>query len=223
MFWRRKPSISDDLKGWITDSFDWCDDTFDTAWTKSRQLITPEKRFFTAGAGNTPQVAQQIADDIAKQLPVHTIEVQPLDLLAPEYRHNYQDIAGIGGTYLHDETNPLISYDPAQMAQPIAFINTMTHELMHARLEPYIEDMPGGEPAHELSTDLHCITHGFGIFALEGPARIGWSGYMTQESRAYALAMFLHRHKIDAAAAISRLSPRPAKALRRAIAEHAAD
>ncbi len=109
------------------------------------------------------------------------------------------------------------------MARPVAFINTMTHELMHARLAPHIDDMPGGEPVHELSTDLHCITHGLGLFALEGPAQIGWSGYMTQESRAYAFAVFLDQHDIDANAALSRLSARPAKALRRAVAEYEAD
>lgn len=223
MFWRRKPSISDDLKLWIADSFDWCDDNFGKDWIASRQLITADRAFFTASAGNTPQVAQQIADDIAGLLPVQTIEVQPLDLLDPEYRHNYQDITAVGGSYLHDGAEPLIRYDPALMSTPIAFINTMTHELMHARLEPCIDDFPGGEPVHELSTDLHCVTHGFGLFALEGPAQIGWSGYMTQESPAYALAVFLNRHGIDPVTAVQRLSARPAKALRRAIAEHASD
>ncbi len=220
MFWGRKPSISDDLKGWIIDSFDWADDTFGKNWTDSRKLITPSRDYFTAGAGQTPEVAQQIANDIAALLPVAPIEVQPLSNLPPEYRHNYQDIAGVGGTYLHDDHDSLISYDAALMATPIAFINTMTHELMHARLAPHIDAMPGGEPVHELSTDLHCITHGFGLFALDGPAQMGWSGYMTQESRAYALAVFLAQHDLNPQDALTRLSPRSAKALKRAMTEH---
>lgn len=223
MLWRRKRSISDDLKDWIDESFDWRDATFGDDWIASRQLITLDKAFFTTGAGNTPKVAQHIANDIAKLLPVDPIEVQPLHLLDPEYRHNYQDTAGIAGTYEHDETHPLISYDPAMMATPLGFINTMTHELMHARLQPYIDDMPGGEAAHELSTDLHCITHGFGLFALDGPAQMGWSGYMTQESRAYALAVFLERYSIDPTTTATRLGARSAKALRRAVAERAAE
>ncbi|WP_341365659.1 hypothetical protein [Yoonia sp. BS5-3] len=223
MFWRQRASIGDDLKDWIEDSFDWCRDRFGVDWQTSRQLITADKTFFTAGAGHTPEVAQQIADDIAKLIPVRSIEVQPIAALDPEYRHSYQDISSVAGAYLHDDEVPLINYDPSLMTKPIAFINTMTHELMHDRLASYVDDMPGGEPAHELSTDLHCTTHGFGLFALDGPAQVGWSGYMTQESRAYALATFLDRHDVDPEFAASRISGRSAKALRRAVAERMRD
>ena len=223
MFWRKGPSISDDLKGWIHDSFDWADETFGDTWRDSRKLITATRDYFTAGAGNTPEIAQQIADDIARLLPVAPVPVQPLSQVSAEYRHSYQQLSSTAGTYQHDDDDPLICYDIDLMARPVAFINTMTHELMHARLAPHIDAMPGGEPVHELSTDLHCISHGFGLFALEGPAIMGWSGYMTQGSRAYALAVFLHRHDIDPNEALSRLSPRPAKALKRAIVEQAAD
>ena len=223
MFWGKKQSISDDLKDWIYDSFDWAEATFGRDWSASRKLITPTKDNFTAPSGETPEVAQQIANDIAKIIPVRQIPVAPLDMLDPELRHNYQDLGSVAGTYQHDWDNPLISYDPALMRTPVAFINTMTHELMHARLANYVALMPGGEGAHELSTDLHCITHGFGIFALEGPAIMGWSGYMTQESRAYALAVFLDRHGIPADEAYARLNGRSAKALKRAVAEVAAD
>lgn len=223
MFFRKRASISDDLKGWIFESFEWAEETFGQDWAQSRQFITASRTFFTAGAGDTPQIAQQIADDIARLIPVRSIPVAPLNMLDPEYRHNYQDTASVAGLYHHDWDNPLINYDPALMRQPVAFINTMTHELMHARLANYVALMPGGEAVHELSTDLHCITHGFGLFAIEGPAQAGWSGYMTQESRAYALAEFLARHGIDPDEAVRRLNPRGAKALKRAIAEHAAD
>ena len=223
MFFRKRASISDDLKDWIFESFDWAGDTFGAEWAKSRQFITASRAFFTAGAGDTPEVAQQIADDIARLIPVRSIPVAPLNMIDPEYRHNYQDTASVAGLYHHDWDDPLINYDPALMRQPLAFINTMTHELMHARLANYVALMPGGEATHELSTDLHCITHGFGLFAIEGPAQAGWSGYMTQESRAYALAEFLARHDIAPEEALQRLNPRGAKALKRAIAEHAAD
>jgi len=223
MFFRKRASIGDDLKGWIFDSFDWADATFGKNWTTSRKLITASRSFFTAGAGDTPEIAQQIADDIARIIPEAPISVAPLDLIDPEYRHTYQEGATVAGLYHHDDHEPLIQYDPALMRMPVAFINTMTHELMHARLAPHVETMPGGEAAHELSTDLHCITHGFGLFAIDGPAQAGWSGYMTQESRAYALAEFLARHRIASDDAVNRLNPRGAKALRRAIAEHSAD
>lgn len=219
MFWAKKPSISDDMRGWIEDSFDWADDTFGTTWSLSRLMVTPTKTFFSAGAGHTPDVAQTIADDIAALIPVPLVPVIPLNNLPPEYRHNYQDTAAIAGTYQEDDEGGLIHYDPALMAQPLAFINTMTHELMHHRLNRYVSVMPGGEGAHELSTDLHCITHGFGILALEGPSQVGWSGYMTRESRAFAFAYFLKKHGMDAPEAMEHLQSRNQKALKRALSE----
>jgi len=219
MFWNKKPSVSDDMRDWIIDSFDWADKTFGTTWGLSRLMVTPTKTFFTAGRGHTPEVAQTIANNIAAQIPVDQVPVVPLHNLPPEYRHNYQDTAAVAGTYQEDDDGALIRYDPALMAQPLAFINTMTHELMHHRLGPYISVMPGGEEAHELSTDLHCITHGFGIFALEGPAEAGWSGYMTRESRAFTFAYFLDKHSMEASDAMKHLQPRNQKALKRALTE----
>ena len=98
MFWRTGPSISDDLKGWIHDSFDWADEAFGTTWRDSRTLITATRDYFTAGAGNTPAIAQQIADDIARLLPVAPVPVQPLSQVSAEYRHSYQKLSSVAGT-----------------------------------------------------------------------------------------------------------------------------
>lgn len=219
MFWQKKPSISADMADWISDSFEWVDQTFGLSWTLSRLMITPTRTFFTAGSGHSPEVAQTIADNIAALIPVDKVPVAPLHNLPPEYRHSYQETSSIAGTYQEDDDGALIRYDPALMGQPLAFINTMTHELMHHRLNRHVRDMPGGEPAHELSTDLHCITHGFGIIALEGPSEAGWSGYMTRESRAFAFGYFLKKHSMDASDAMKHLQPRNQKALKRAIAD----
>jgi len=219
MFWSKKPSISADMRDWIEDSFAWADTQFGMSWSLSRLLVTPDKTFFSAGSGNTPEIAQAIANDISKLLPTRSIPVAPINRISGEYRHEYQSSGEVGGMYIEDENGALILYDQERMAQPIPFINTMTHELLHPRLGPFVSLMPGGEAAHELSTDLHCITHGFGIFALEGPAQVGWSGYMTQESRAFALAYFLNKHSMDPKNALQYLSPRPAKALKRALKE----
>ena len=42
-----------------------------------------------------------------------------------------------------------------------------------------------------IAIDLHCITHDFGPIQMQGAADLGWSGYMTQSSRAFATAIFL--------------------------------
>ena len=50
MFFRKRASISDDLKDWIRDSFDWAEQTFGPDWNASRQLITASAAFFNAPA-----------------------------------------------------------------------------------------------------------------------------------------------------------------------------
>lgn len=219
MFWKRKPSVSEDMAAWIEDSFDWAADTFGTNWQNSRRLIWPDPETFTAPKGNTPPIAQWIANDISNLIPVETVKVEPLERIPSEYQHNYQDLGDISAHYDPSADQPIIRYNPELMSRPIPFISTITHELMHHRLAPYVEVMPGGAEAHELSTDLHCITHGFGLFQLESAAQLGWSGYMTQESRCYALAVFLRRNRIEPDDALKRLNPRSAKALRRAVSE----
>ena len=92
----------------------------------------------------------------------------------------------------------------------ILFIATMAHELMHLKLAPHVEDRPGGEATHELATDLHVIAEGFGTFQLEAAEDAGWSGYLSQPTRAYALALFLRYTNTPDAKAKAHLSSRPA-------------
>ena len=105
------------------------------------------------------------------------------------------------------------------MQRPIQFINLLAHELMHARLTGLEHDVPGGEGAHELATDLGCIIAGFGVFQLQAADDAGWFGYMTQPSRAFALAVFLQHRQLGTEAVADHLSPRCQKLLRRALKE----
>ncbi|WP_174821524.1 hypothetical protein [Ruegeria arenilitoris] len=124
---------------------------------------------------------------------VSQVDLLPLDVLSVEYRHTYQSTSSVAGTHEKVENVSVIRYDPEQMHRPMQFINLLAHELMHARLAGMEHDVPGGEPAHELVTDLGCIIAGFGVFQLQAADDAGWFGYMTQPSRAYALSVFLQR------------------------------
>ncbi|MEM7440818.1 MAG: hypothetical protein AAF393_14555 [Pseudomonadota bacterium] len=46
MFWS-KPLVSDDMKHWIVECFDW----FDARFTPPEKPILPTKEFFSAGGG----------------------------------------------------------------------------------------------------------------------------------------------------------------------------
>ena len=147
------------------------------------------------------------------------VEIVPLDVLPGEYRHDYQSLSQIGGSYQKIDGVSLIQYDPEQINRPIQFINLLAHELMHARLDGLENDVLGGVGAHELATDLGCIIAGFGIFQLQAADDAGWSGYMSQNSRAAALAIFLERRRLPIDAVTPYLSHRCKNLVKRAIKE----
>lgn len=204
MFWSRQ-FVSDDMRQWILECFDWFDEKFEPP----SGPIVPTKAYFTASAGTDNDTARQVLADIKRHMNFdHPVELEPLDVLPAEYRHEYQSLTSVAGTYEKIGNSSVIRYDPEQMNKPIQFINLMAHELMHARLDDVVAEVPGGEEAHELATDLGCIIAGFGVFQLQAADDAGWFGYMTQQSRAFALAVFLHRRGLELDTVSPFLSPR---------------
>ncbi len=219
---RRAPIVSDDLGGWILDSFEWTMQRGDVQhWRQSTRLILPTKAFFDAPAGDGVEIASAIGHNIMALLgmDIPKIRFEPLPTLPDEIAQEYGKTSEVAGQYWNDAQAPLITYNPQLMRRPTGFINVMAHELMHAHLADVVDEAPSGEAAHELATDLHCITHGFGIFQMTDAEDSGWSGYMTQPSRAFALAVFLQLTGHSKDEALAYLPSRSAKLLRRAIKE----
>nr|WP_254430438.1 MULTISPECIES: hypothetical protein [unclassified Ruegeria] len=182
--------ISDDLRSWVEDCFDWFDEHFEPP----RKVILPTKEFFSAPGGEDHETAERILDDVKRLLHLtKPVILLPLDVLPEEYRHTYESATSIAGTHQSIDCAAVIRYDPALLKRPLQFINLLAHELMHDRLDGHEDAVPGGYEAHELATDLGCIIAGFGVFQLQGADDAGWSGYMTQPTRAFALALFLNR------------------------------
>lgn len=215
MFWSR-PSISDDLRFWIEECFDW----FDARFTPPPKPILPTKTFFKSPGGRDIATAKLVLEDIRQHLGYNQpIELCPLDVLPAEYRLDYNATSAVAGTHQQIDGISVIQYDPELMHRPIQFINLLAHEIMHARLAGLENEVPGGEPAHELATDLGCIIAGYGVFQLRSADEAGWSGYMTQQSRAFALALFLHRRNLGIEAVSAFLSTRCNKIVRKALKE----
>lgn len=215
MFWSR-PSVSDDLRSWIFECFDW----FDARFAPPRAPILPTRAFFRAPRGTGPETARLVLEDIQRHM-AHdaAVEILPLDMLPVEYRIDYTALSSVAGTYEEMGGTHVIRYDPEQMHRPLQFINLLAHELMHARLAELRDEVPGGEIAHELATDLGCIIAGFGVFQLQAADDAGWFGYMTQPSRAFALAVFLDRRGLGVEEVAPYLSPRCRKLVVRAFRE----
>ncbi len=213
MFWSRL-LVSEDMRAWIDECFDW----FDARFPAPPKPILPTRAFFSAGSGRDEETAYAVLDDIKRLLHFEpSISLAPIQRLSSEYRHEYQSMGEAAGVFHETVEGRLIQYDPEMMARPIAFISTMAHEVMHARLSGMQDMVPGGEGAHELATDLGCIIAGFGVFQLQAADDQGWSGYMTQTSRAHALALFLKRRGLEMTSVQAHLSDRCQKLLRKAI------
>jgi hypothetical protein len=216
LFFKRKYEVTDETQDWIIDSFEWA--IRHRLLTADTPLVLPTKEFFSAPAGSSPETVQTVVNDLKRLLKLdeENIKVLPLESQLEEHRHEYGKLSDIAETWQGDDEQALIRYDPSHAARPIPFIATLTHELMHHRLHGIEEYPPGGPEAEELSTDLHCITTGFGVFQLTGAETIGWQGYMRQPYRAHAFALFLAIRDIAPETALNHLTPRAAKSLRRA-------
>lgn len=204
------------MRSWILDCFDWFDEKFEPPPSP----IVPTKAFFTAPGGSDVTTAELVLEDIKRHMNFDgAVEIAPLDVLPAEYRHDYQSLSAIAGTHEQINGTSVIRYDPEQMHRPLGFINLIAHELMHARLAGLETEVPGGEEAHELATDLGCIIAGFGVFQLQAADDAGWFGYMTQQSRAFALAVFLNRRGLGIDTVAPYLSSRCRKLVHRAYKE----
>lgn len=216
-FSRRYP-VSDDTIGWLNDSFDWAIRT--GLLTRDTPLVQLKRGFFAAPSSRHPDFVPSLLRDVQRLLRIESahIEVLPLDQVDGRFRHEYQALVATAGTWQGDGNTALIRYDAGLVARPVALIGVLAHEVMHHVLRGLPDLPPGGEEAEELSTDLHCITMGFGIFQLAAAEEVGWSGYLRQTSRAHALAMFLRMRGISEIEALAGLPPRCQGYLRVALA-----
>lgn len=215
---RRRPFLSAAKADWIADHFDWVTETFGADLIPSRRLILPTREFFASGRGTDHATAEAVFAEVAAHLGIEDpIDLVPQFSLPSEWSHRYDTLTSVGGTFQRAGQGAIVSYDPALLHRPVGFIATMAHELMHYRLAPFVDDLPGGIETHEPATDLHCILWGFGVFQLQHAADAGWAGYLDQDSRAWALAQVLALTGEDPGRALAHLGPRPASRLRAAL------
>jgi hypothetical protein len=186
-----KYNISDAVQEWIYDNF---------VWAIRLRLLTPDtplvfttKEFFTAPKGEGDVVVSALLDDIQHILGMRhkAFNVLPVNALPAEMQIDYNALSAVAGSWQDDDNVATIRYDPNLLNNPIGLISVLTHELMHDVLHGIADYPPGGEEAEELNTDLHCITMGFGVLQITYAQNAGWAGYMRQNSRIHALAMFV--------------------------------
>jgi hypothetical protein len=189
MFFRY--SVSEDVQDWIYDNFLFAIRT--RLLTPKTPLVLATKQFFKTPKGEDDVVVASLVKDIQRLLgrSEKDIKVSALNVLDDEFRHEYGQTSNVAGTWQDDGEQSVISYDPNLVKSPIALVSMLTHEVMHEVLHSIADYPPGGPEAEELNTDLHCITTGFGVLQITHAQTMGWAGYMRQNSRIHALAMFV--------------------------------
>lgn len=218
--WPFRAPVADEAKrDWVDAQYQWAAATHGLGTLRARRLIRPTKDFFQAGRGEDHATACAVVDDLRGHLGLSdvTVALEPQGALPDGLHPGYGALTETAGTFRQHGDLLLITYDPRLLRTPIIFISTMAHELMHLKLAPYVAEMPGGTATHELATDLHVIANGFGTFQLEAAADVGWAGYLSQPTRAYALALFLRLTDIPVAHAMAHLSPRTSALLKSAL------
>ncbi|MGQ0698968.1 MAG: hypothetical protein ACT4PZ_12085 [Panacagrimonas sp.] len=128
-----------------------------------------------------------------------------------------------GGTFSFSEkegTKAVITYDPGLEDRPADLVATFAHELGHYLICASKEEPPGGVETLELATDLTAVFLGFGLFCVNtafafrqfGDAvSSGWqsrrSGYLSEPSLLFALAIFVRLTETDPASVKPFLKP----------------
>ena len=214
--------VSEELQGWVEENFLWAGEN--GLLSEETPLVLPTRAFFRAPGGESHAVAEAVLEDLKRVLGLEheAITLRPLNMMSAEYRLDYSALSSVGGTWQADGNAGVIHYDPEMVKRPLPLISLLAHELMHHVLHARLTYPPGGPEAEELATDLHVITSGLGVLELAGAEALGWQGYMTQPTRAHALAVFLAVRGLREEAALSHLPPRAAKYLRRAVKKVAA-
>jgi hypothetical protein len=214
-----KYSVSEAVQEWIFDNF---------AWAIRLQLLRADtplvlatKEFFTAPKGEGDVVVSALIRDIQRILNMREkpMNVLSINALPDEMQVDYNATSKVAGMWDAVDNIATIHYDPNLLNNPIGMVSVLTHELMHDVLHNIADYPPGGEEAEELNTDLHCITMGFGVLQIAYAQGMGWAGYMRQNSRIHALAMFILVLDIPPAQASDALPDANKRQFKRALRE----
>ncbi|TMM45341.1 hypothetical protein [Qipengyuania marisflavi] len=143
--------------------------------------------------------------------------------------------SGACGTFSIENGRAVIRYSSDMLKRPDALAATFAHELCHYLLCE-AGDPPGGPDLMEHATDCAAIYLGFGVL-LSNSARhmehsvdvggFGWrswsAGYLSEEARVTATAMFAALHQYDLRDAERALKPHLRKDMQKATKAIAAD
>ncbi len=205
MFRRRCP-VEDRERRWIEESLEWLTGQFGEHLLR-RDVLLPEDPRFPRPYRGGPEDVRAVTDLLFAHLGVDrsavTVEIEERDpverqLLAHLPRAAYRHSGAAGHYRTAADGRPLINLTGELVADPVALVAVLAHELGHHRLlgeERIGRDRRDGEPLTDLLTVFFGTGHFNGTAAFRFTQNAGgWRrstiGYLTQPMFGYALARY---------------------------------
>ena len=218
---RSRLPIDRDEYDWLLAVFAWLVQTIDRdkAYREARTIL-PTIDFFPPsrleGHARAVELFEQVRGHAGMEAwPCRLVagEAERETRIAPGHalKHEY---SAPGGTFGHDGSGYVITYNPSALARPADLVATFAHELSHYLIHADGSMPPGGAELEEHATDVAAVFLGFGVFVANGAKNFaqfqnasesGWEmrrqGYLNEEALTAALAMFVRMAGEDADAA----------------------
>jgi hypothetical protein len=234
---RQSPLVDADTAAWHAENFAWLIRQFGGAMTFAEtRLILPRPGFFAAADGHGHARALNILEQVKAYCGMADWDVELVADDNPLARPTVPSLAMVApqkhalGTFTLKGNSATITYIPALLQQPQAFIATMAHELAHYLLATAPERPICADDELECLTDLAAIYLGFGVFlansrfdfrGFQDHTLQGWqmqyAGYLPEADIIHAMALFIRARKIDPTPAHDCLKPHLTKMLKRAL------
>ncbi|MEP6880507.1 MAG: hypothetical protein ABI866_00870 [Dokdonella sp.] len=241
---RRQALLGDDDTQFQIECYKWLLRHFggDEFYVRAK-LVLPTKDYFPTVVSSSESAASTTFNQVKKyagmeEWPVR-LEAQSEDPdlhVAPTVLVRDVERSPLGTFSTRENSETVITYNPAIVADPTQMVATFAHELSHYLTGTASEPPPGGWENWEFATDIGATFMGFGIFQANaafsfrqyvGVDSIGWkssrSGYLSEAEHSYSLAIFLLLKGIPAESAYPYCDANVKSYLRRALRELAAN
>ena len=207
----QKSFLDPEDETWQVETWSWFLKEYgDLARLKDTPLVVPTRTFFPPTDARGDERAAVIFDRVKGLAGMRDWHCK---LVAQPHRAELRvgDVTALkpvshapAGTFAVDGNEVVITYQPADVADPAKLIATFIHELAHYLLATRRSELPGGEELHEYTTDLMTVYLGFGVFQANAAFNFsqhqdtmsqGWQysrmGYLGERALIFALAIFL--------------------------------
>lgn len=204
--------VDPETRRWIDGRWDWLQREFGPDRPRKSPVVLATPEFFPDEYDETEDAARRLLDRLCGYMDIDPGRVQ-LSLYddqspmagQPLYAGSWN---GTVGLYLRDGDAFCIGVEWNDLADPLALVATMAHELGHVHLLGHERVSPDAVD-HEPLTDLLTVYFGLGVITSSAVIRekswqdgqlSGWQvsrrGYLTMPAYGYALARFArHRHE----------------------------